>query len=237
MFKRLLYGAILCLSSVSQVLSADIKIEGEKVIPQYSFASLSVKVTSNEQVRWKISPKPVKQESPKEGLLYFNGVTGVDYQVDVDVISVDLVENKPVLRWNTGSDIVRFPGTGPSPPRPDPPTPPNPPNPNVITDPNAWFIVVEETSRRTPEIALMLDFRMWNELVTTGKYRFYDPNSPDAIQRKYDKLAEQEIRSSGGTKTLPIILAVKDNGDLIESKSLPKNRADLQEFIKKITGK
>lgn len=243
MLKRLFYGTIFLLSSAATLQSADIKIEGEKSVPQYSFASLSVRVASNEQVRWRITPPPVKRETPKEGQLYFGGIPGTKYQVEVDVISVELLDNKPVLKWNTGSEDITFLGTNPLPPGPNPPgpLPPVPPGPlppgPVVVDPNAWFVVVEETSQRTPELALMLDYRIWNEVVTTGKYRFYDRNSPDAIQRKYDKLAEQEIRESGGTKSLPIILAVKDNGDLIQSKSLPKNKADLQAFHKLITGK
>lgn len=241
MFKRLLYGAIFLLSSATALLSADIKIEGEKSVPQYSFASLSVKIASNEQVRWRITPPPVKRKVSKEGEIDFSGIPGTAYTVEVDVISVELLDGKPVLKWNVGAETITFLGTNPLPPGPLPPgpNPPVPPGP-VVTDPNAWFVVVEETSQRTPELALMLDYRIWNEVITNGKYRFYDRNSPDAIQRKYDRLAEQEIKESLGTqnpKSLPIILAVKDNGDLIQSKSLPKNKADLQSFYKLITGK
>lgn len=253
MFKRLFYGAILCLSSAMPVLSADIKIEGEKSVKQYSYAKLSVKLTSAEQVRWRITPLPIDKDTPKEGQLYFSGIPGTSYLVEADIASVEIqyVNEKPVgvLKWSYGAETITFAGTsplppvppGPNPPGPLPPVPPgpNPPGP-VVTDPNAWFIVVEETSQRTPELALMLDYRLWNEVIQTGKYRFYDQNSPDAIQRKYDKLAQQEIKESIGTqnpKSLPIILAVKDNGDLIQSKSLPKNKADLQSFYKLITGK
>jgi hypothetical protein len=268
MFKRLIYGAILCLSSAMPVLSADIKIEGEKSVKQYSYAKLSVKLTSAEQVRWRITPLPIDKDTPKEGLLYFSGIPGTPYLVEADIASVEIqyVNEKPVgvLKWSYGAETITFGGTpvppgplppnppgplppnppGPLPPNPPGPLPPNPPGPlppippgPVVTDPNAWFIVVEETSQRTPEIALALDHRLWNEVIQTGKYRFYDRNSPDAIQRKYDKLADQEIKASGGTKSLPLLLAVRDNGDLIQSKSLPKNKADLQSFHKLITGK
>jgi hypothetical protein len=260
MFKRLIYGAILCLSSAMPVLSADIKIEGEKSVKQYSYAKLSVKLTSAEQVRWRITPLPIDKDTPKEGLLYFSGIPGTPYLVEADIASVEIqyVNEKPVgvLKWSYGAETITFGGTpvppgplppvppGPNPPGPLPPNPPGPlppvppipPGP-VVTDPNAWFIVVEETSQRTPEIALALDHRLWNEVIQTGKYRFYDRNSPDAIQRKYDKLADQEIKASGGTKMLPLLMAVRDNGDLIQSKSLPKNKADLQSFHKLITGK
>lgn len=242
MLKRLFYGTIFLLSSAAALQAADIKIEGEKSVGQYSFASLSVKATSTEQVRWKITPAPVKKKSSVNGEIDFSGVPGVDYTVDVDVISIETLDGKPVLKWLTGSDIVKFIGTSPLPPvppvppGPQPPVPPGP-NPPIVTDPNAWFIVVEETSQRTPELALMLDYRLWNKFITTHKYRFYDRNSPDAIKYNYTKLAEQEIRESGGTKILPIILAVKDNGDLIKSISLPKTESDLQVFVKTITGK
>lgn len=105
------------------------------------------------------------------------------------------------------------------------------PKPVVVTYPDAGFVILEDLDRRTPADALTFDFRQWDKLPIDGRYRLYSVKSPDAIRLGYVKLYE----STG--KKLPIILAVKPDGSLIESKEQPSAFSDAEAFVKKITGK
>ena len=118
----------------------------------------------------------------------------------------------------------------PVPPNPIPPTPkpgPNPPDPMPQPKPvpitsDHWFIVIEETSLRTPEVAQLLDFKKWDTLGV--KYRFYDPNSPDVKAQGYDKLVAQ-------LKLKPPVLFVFDKaGNVIDARELPRTFEEIQKI-------
>lgn len=147
------------------------------------------------------------------------------------------------------SGVIPIP-PGPS-PNPTPPTP-NPVPPNPIPVPpvpvpvivEAWVIVVEETSERTPAIALVLnDKKFWDSLPLLG-WRFYDKDSPDAKRHKYDQLANQEIEKTKANtsaddppRKLPLIMVLDGQGKLIRSKNLPTDTAAIREFIRQSTGR
>lgn len=151
--------------------------------------------------------------------------------VEGDIIPVGVKKEKEIafIRLN----VNQFP----NPPNPDP-VPPDPkpippdPKPVPIVYPDAWFIVVEDLNNRTPEIALTLDFRQWD--ATGANYRFYSKNSPDAKKYKFDVMAEQEVAKG---RKYPVLLAVKNDGALIESNTLPPNFAGVRDIIKRVSGK
>lgn len=231
-------------------LSADAEVTGDKDIPVNSFASLTVKKDSGDKARWKIYPLPVKSVDKGNGDLYFSGIPGTTYRVDVDII------NFKSEKWDSGSIEIRFlgtnpnptpvpPGPTPTPPGPTPPgptpVPPNPPGPIVYTG-DIWVAVVEETSTRTPEIAAVLgDLPFYQGLVNSNiikGWRAIDPNSPDA--KGYDKLAELEIakaKNAGRVVTYPVMMFVTSKGDSIYSDTLPKDTATIRNLIKTYTGK
>lgn len=120
------------------------------------------------------------------------------------------------------------PPTPPTPPGPNPPTP-NPPVTPTVAD--AWIIVVEETSKRTPvSIQVLNDLTFWKSLPVEG-WRFYDKDSPDVKRMKYDVMAAQT------NVPLPVLMAVDSKGNLVRASSLPSTTEGVRQFVKDATGK
>lgn len=144
---------------------------------------------------------------------------------------------------NFSVKIVIGDGINPNPPVPPGPIPPDPPTPvPPVVTPDAWFIVVEETQVRTPQIAAALDFKVWDKYPINGRYRFYDKDSASAKQFKYDVLAANAIdKASKETPprviSYPVMMAVDTKGNLIKAWSLPLSQTERLDRIKEITGK
>lgn len=134
---------------------------------------------------------------------------------DGATLVIDASESLPPIPIPPKPDPV--PPT-PVPPKPDP-VPPVPPSP-ITSD--HWFIVVEETQDRTPEMAQVLDFAKWNTLGV--KYRFYDKDSPDAKKYGYDALA-----SKFGLK-LPVLFVFDKAGNIVSARELPKSFDEIKKL-------
>lgn len=78
---------------------------GEKPIPVYSFAVLSVDAADKDQVSWQVYPVPVKSEV-SGGKLYLAGQPGVTYTVGVTVVNFD------TKRFDQGTGSVAWAGDG-----------------------------------------------------------------------------------------------------------------------------
>lgn len=124
--------------------------------------------------------------------------------------------------------IIDASGNSPSPPSPQPqpptpnppqPDPPRPTPPTPITS-DHWFIVVEEDTERTPEVAQLLDFRKWDKLGV--HYRFYDDDSPDAVRLGYPKLIQKFNLKE------PALFVFDKTGNLISASELPKTFAEIE---------
>lgn len=159
-------------------------------------------------------------------------VAGQKGIVEIDSIPLGLDSESDIVQLTLLVNQLPLPPPDvlPNPPIPTPPIPPTP----VVTYPDAGFVVLEDLDIRTPADALTFDFRAWDKLPIGGdppRYRFYSVKSPDAIRLGYVKLYE----STG--KKLPIILAVKPDGSLIESKERPLAFSEAEAFVRKIVGK
>lgn len=183
-------------------------------------------VTGGLTLRGKFADDPSKvQTKTFKGpfLAFVEPVEGVQSRIEIDCIPFEFKDEGDIV---TATIDVN----GNQAPIPPPKPKPNPePIPLPVT-PDAWFIVVEETSLRTPAIAATLNFKLWDALPIEGRYRFYDKDSADTKKYKYDVLA------ASTSKPLPVLMAVKQDGTLIESKTLG-NFDDVKAFVKKITGK
>lgn len=124
-------------------------------------------------------------------------------------------------------------GHGPTPPPNPTPAPPVPPEPKPEELKGvAWVILIEETTRRTPEVAA------FNAHFTTGpgrsrlaakgiQYRGYDKDSPDAKAKRYLD-ADDGV---GDVGTLPALLFLDATGKKIKSDKLPATPADLEALL------
>lgn len=114
------------------------------------------------------------------------------------------------------------PTPGPLPPNPNPPIPPVP---VVSYDPPVWVYLVEETSKRTPETALVLqNVKYWNELETKGyKFRPYDKDSADVKKRGLDSIK--------GAPALPYLVFADKDGAVIGVQSLPGSTAAITPLL------
>lgn len=133
----------------------------------------------------------------------------------------------------TGVTLVIDASVTPQPPKPIPPGPtPDPtPDPKPKPDPGPapapitsdhWFIVIEETSTRTLEMAQLLDFRKWDTL--GARYRFYDPNSPDVKKQGYDKLV------STLNLKLPVLFVFDKAGNVVDARELPRTFEEIKKI-------
>jgi hypothetical protein len=92
----------------------------------------------------------------------------------------------------------------------------------------AWVIVVEETESRSIETAKIFNAAdFWKSLESRSlKWRWYDPQSPNAEQYKNDLT----------NIDLPAILIQTKEGKVIAKQSLPKTLDEVDAVIKKATG-
>lgn len=110
-------------------------------------------------------------------------------------------------------------------PNPNPAPGPNPPAPVVSYDAPVWVYLVEETSKRTPELALILqNVKFWNELETQGyKFRPYDKDSNDAKKRGLDSIKDKE----GRAPALPYLVIADKDGAVIAVHPVPGSTAGI----------
>lgn len=115
-------------------------------------------------------------------------------------------------------------GGGTPTPTPTPgPTPGPAPAPVVTYDAPVWVYLVEESSKRTPELSLMLqNVKFWNELESKGyKFRPYDVDSPDAKKRGIDSIKDKE----GKALAVPYLVVADRDGGVIGAYPCPKSTA------------
>lgn len=116
------------------------------------------------------------------------------------------------------------PGPGPNPgPAPNPPGPNPGPAPVVSYDAPVWVYLIEESSKRTPEMALMLqNVKFWNEMESKGyKFRPYDVDSPDVKKRGLDSIKDKE----GKALAVPYLVVADKDGGVIGAYPCPKSTA------------
>lgn len=99
-------------------------------------------------------------------------------------------------------------------PLPDPVVPIPTPTPIGNVD---WIVVIEETSERTPDIAVLFADPFWK----TIKARWYDDDSPDAAS--YVQATEGQPR--------PTILLLDKSGKALFAGPLPKTVGEIQTLI------
>lgn len=124
-------------------------------------------------------------------------------------------------------------GSPPKPePKPDDGVEPEP-KPDIQTDELAWFVIIEETSERTVEIANLVDFQYLNSVIPSKKWKIYDPDTPDAVGQAYVRLAKDK------NLKIPCILATASkDGKFLAGKNMQgMTKNDLASFIKIVTGK
>lgn len=119
---------------------------------------------------------------------------------------------------------------GKGPPGPNPEPPPGPaPAPVVSYDAPVWVYLLEESSKRTPELSLMLqNVKFWNELESKGyKFRPYDIDSPDAKKRGLDSIKDKE----GKALAVPYLVVADKDGGVIGAYPCPKSTAGVAPLL------
>lgn len=98
---------------------------------------------------------------------------------------------------------------------------------------NAWVLLIEESSQRTPQVARILgNSTYWDSLAARKiKWRLYDKDSPEV--KSYTEAAEKV-----GYPAVLILTteAGQTKGTLVAAKPCPPTTDSLDEFIRKVTG-
>lgn len=95
------------------------------------------------------------------------------------------------------------------------------------TYPDAWVVIVEESSERSKETALLLQDWDWRQSLQERdiNLRVYDVDQPDASS--YAALNLQ----------LPAIVFVTPEGKVVSTAKLPQDKKGVESLIQKVTGK
>lgn len=119
-------------------------------------------------------------------------------------------------------------GGAPS-PGPTPNPGPIPPAPVVSYEAPVWLYLVEETSKRTPELSLILqNVKFWNELESKGyKFRPYDKDSADAKKRGLDSIKGKD----GASLALPYLVVADKDGAVIGAYPCPGSTAGIAPLL------
>ena len=93
--------------------------------------------------------------------------------------------------------------------------------------PEAWMVIVEESSERKPELAVLLQDWEWRQSLEKRdiSFRVYDRDQPEA--KSYEKLKLK----------LPAVVFVTPEGKVVHVGKCPANKAEAEALIKKVTGK
>ena len=98
---------------------------------------------------------------------------------------------------------------------------------------NAYVLIIEESSERTPQVARLLGNSAYFDSLGSRKitWRVYDKDSPDA--KSYVEAAEKV-----GLPAILILTKVgnEEKGTLVAAKSSPPTTELLDEWIRKVTG-
>jgi hypothetical protein len=111
---------------------------------------------------------------------------------------------------------------------PTPPTPPIPPDPTPVA--NLWGIVIEETSQRTAEQAVVLTSTKVRDLFKDGGFRVVDKDTETAADvRPYQERAKGQA--------LPVLYLVDTTGKIYYEGAIPKTVAIMEELVGKYKSK
>jgi len=105
------------------------------------------------------------------------------------------------------------------------------PNVPIISQqyPDAWLVVVEESSNRPKELAILLQDWTWRKSLDERgiQFRVLDADQPEAAS--YQKLNLQ----------LPAIVFVRPNGQVVKIADLPKTdtKKNVEKLVLEVTGK
>jgi hypothetical protein len=93
--------------------------------------------------------------------------------------------------------------------------------------PDAWLIIVEESSERDPDIAIMLQDWPWRQSLAERdiNFRVYDDDQAEA--ESYKKL---DLK-------LPAAIFILPTGKVVDVSACPKNKKDMEKLIARVTGK
>lgn len=93
--------------------------------------------------------------------------------------------------------------------------------------PDAWVVIIEESSERTKEAALILQDWTWRQsLEERGiNFRTYDDDQKEA--EGYKKL----------NLSLPAIVFILPDGQVVKTAKLPKDKKGVENLILEVTGK
>lgn len=95
--------------------------------------------------------------------------------------------------------------------------------------PDAWLVIVEESSQRTKEVALLLTDLTWRRSLDEReiKFRIYDIDQPEA--EAYKKMA----------MPVPSYVFIRPNGDVVAVGGVPKmdTKRNIEKLITEVTGK
>lgn len=209
------------LSALVLFLSAAVAVGEPVSVPDGQPADLKVVVPKGASVVWRYYPPPTwKAADLPPGRAIFAGKSGST--VTATAIVID-------FKAQTVTDTefeVTFGGrkADPSPdPTPDPKPKPDPKPGPVGT---LYLVVIEETSKRTPEQAAVLnDAAFWRGLAARDvKWRLYDQDSPDLPGLGY----LPDARLAG----IPAVMVYDARGKLHYSGKLPGRVADLDAVVK-----
>lgn len=95
--------------------------------------------------------------------------------------------------------------------------------------PDAWLVIVEESSQRTKEVALLLTDLNWRRSLDEReiKFRIYDIDQPEA--EAYKKM----------NMPVPSYVFIRPNGDVVAVGEVPKSdtKKSIEKLITEVTGK
>lgn len=93
--------------------------------------------------------------------------------------------------------------------------------------PDAWLVIVEESSERKPELAVLLQDWSWRQSLDERdiNFRIYDRDQEEA--KSYEKLKLD----------LPAVVFVTPQGKVVYVGKCPSDKKAMEELIRKVTGK
>lgn len=101
--------------------------------------------------------------------------------------------------------------------------------PNVINVkyPDCWIVIIEESSERSPETAILLANKTWRDSLETRKINW----------RIYDKDQAEAERYSSIINSLPCVIFITPDGKVVNQSPLPADAKSFDKLISEIMGK
>lgn len=93
--------------------------------------------------------------------------------------------------------------------------------------PDAWLVIVEESSERKPDLAVLLQDWSWRQSLDERdiNFRIYDRDQEEA--KSYEKLKLD----------LPAVVFVTPEGKVVHVGKCPSDKKAMEDLIRKVTGK